>query len=764
MGIAAGVVFGCLFIALAHGTNPVEAAIFSELERIPDATTRGWQVIVWSGSWPGILLAAGLALYAGRLRLGAILAAAGVSAGALALLLQWLTPPRAVPETLGHLLRAPASGGFDFPSVHVAVITALTAVAVPYLGRVARHASWTLVVLVAVGDVFLATHLPVGVVCGAALGWGTAAAYHLVLGAPGRATSDRSLQLALEAVGLGGAELVPVKRRFLRPETYLLTTSGGEQLTLKVVRRLHRLAGPSYKLRRLLASVEVEDEPALSTPRHEVEHEAYVTLLAERAGVGTLPVYCAGEIRHGPPFLVRRRLPGRLLCDCTAAQVPDELLDRLLQDVLALGRIHVTHHALLASTILVDEEGRPRITDFTFGRVGGPESRHLQDLADVLVTITSVVGVARAADSALRGVPRETLLAVLPRLQWLALHHRLRSQLTSGRVVLADLRETLAEALDSAPPQFRSPVRPVTLVVLLAVGLAVYLLLPQLSSLGQVLTALDNADRGWIAVAVVAGLLAIVASGISILGSCRQDLPVVRTLVVQLAAAFTGRTTVGGLGFYGVNIVYLERCGLLRAHAVGALLLNRGITGLVTAVATVLGVLVIGSAVPVDLRPPPWPLLLGAGVVLLVAAGVLASQWGRRRVWRPLRALVREVLTELVPTLRAPVRAVQLFGGTVLYVLLQAFGLAATLAAFQPDVRWLPVMAVYVVGSTLGQLAPTPGGLGTVEAATVAAMSAIGVGPTTAVATVLTSRALTFWLPVVPGAVAFRVLQHRGVV
>jgi len=95
---------------------------------------------------------------------------------------------------------------------------------------------------------------------------------------------------------------------------------------------------------------------------------------------------------------------------------------------------------------------------------------------------------------------------------------------------------------------------------------------------------------------------------------------------------------------------------------------------------------------------------------------------------------------------------------------LQAVGLAATLAAFQPHFPLIPVLAVYVVGSTLGQLAPTPGGLGAVEAATVAGMTAIGVGPTAAVAAVLTSRALTFWLPVLPGLVAFRLLQHYEVI
>ncbi len=765
MAIATGIVFACLFIAWAPGTNPVEAAIFAELERIPAASLRLWQVFTWAGGWPGIVVSAGLALYAGRLRLGTSLAAAGTTAWVLAAVLQWVTPDRPVPAELVTVLRAPPTGAFDFPAVQVAVVTALAGVGTPYLGRSGRYLAWTLVVLVGVAEVFLGTNLPVGVLAGAALGWGTAALYHVLLGAPGRRTSEQSVKLALATVGLGGAQVQPVPRRLLRPELYAITTAEGEQMQLRVVRRMHRRAGPAYKLRRLLASVEVQDEPGLSTPRHEVEHEAYVTLLAERAGIGTLPVVCAGEIRHGPAFLVRRRVEGRLLSGCASDEVDDRMVDRLWQDVLALGAVHVGHHDLRGKKILIDADGRPRITDFTFSRVGGPGSQQQEDIADLLVTLVSVVGTRRAIDSAIRNVPRRMLVDALPKLQWLAVHQRLRRQLDNDRVVLAELRESLAERLDCPPPPFRSPVRPVTLAVMLAVGLAVYLLLPQLSSIDEVLASLRRADWRWIAVAVATGLLGVVASGISILGSSQQRLPFWKTMAVQLAAAFTGRTTVGGIGFYGINIVYLERLGLRRAQAVGVVFLNRTIVGIVTGVATVLGLLVVGRAVPVgELRVPGWPVLLAAALVLVGVVLVLASPWGRRRMWRPMLAFSRELMSELVPTVRNPVRTLQLFGGSVLFIGLQALGLAATLAAFNPDFDWLAVLAVYVVGSTLGQLAPTPGGLGTVEAATVAGMAAVGVSPTAAVAAVLASRVLTFWLPALPGIVAFRLLQHHEVV
>ncbi len=765
MVIAAGIVIACVFIALAPGINPVEASIFAQLERIPDASTRVWQVFSWAGYWPGIVLAAGLALYAGRVRLGISLLVASGTAWVLSLMLHWITPPRPVPHGIGAALRRMPAEGFNFPALRVAVITALVTIATPYVSRRVRDLGWVVVVLVGVAQIYLGHNLPVGVLAGAALGWGVAGFYHVLLGAPGRRTSEQAVRLALNTVGLRDAHIMPVPRRVLRPEEYLITSADGEQMQMKVVRRMHRLAGPAYKLRRLLASMEVENEPDLSTPHHEVEHEAYVTLLAERSGVGTLPVVSAGAIQHGPPFLIRRRLEGQLLCQLSPDQVDDQVLDRLWRDLNFLGEEQVSHHDLRAKHILVDREGRPRITDFTFSRVGGPQSQLQQDMADLLVTMVSVVGVRRAVDSATRQIPHQTLVEVLPRLQWLAVHRRLRRQLRHDRAMLADLRETLAKRLDRPPPPFRSPVRPATLVGIIAVGLAIYLLLPEVSSFGKVLASLRQADWRFVAAAVVTGFVGVLVSGLSVLGSIRRTLPFWKTMAVQLAAAFTGRVTVGGIGFFGINIVYLERLGLQRAHAVGVIFLNRAIMGAVTGILTAFGVLVIGSAVPVGhIGLPSWPFLVAGGVVLAIIVAVLASGWGRRKIWRPLRKSFRELLDELIPTMRNPVRALQLFGGCALFLVVQGFGLAAMLAAFHPGFDLLDVLAVYVVGSTIGQLAPTPGGLGTVEAATIAGLTAVGVGSTSAVAAVLASRVITFWMPAVPGVVAFRLLQRRNVV
>ena len=65
----------------------------------------------------------------------------------------------------------------------------------------------------------------------------------------------------------------------------------------------------------------------------------------------------------------------------------------------------------------------------------------------------------------------------------------------------------------------------------------------------------------------------------------------------------------------------------------------------------------------------------------------------------------------------------------------------------------------YFVG-TLGNLLPLPGGLGGVEGGMIGALVAFGVDFNLAVLVVLSYRAISFWLPTLPGGVAYFQLRR----
>ena len=65
-----------------------------------------------------------------------------------------------------------------------------------------------------------------------------------------------------------------------------------------------------------------------------------------------------------------------------------------------------------------------------------------------------------------------------------------------------------------------------------------------------------------------------------------------------------------------------------------------------------------------------------------------------------------------------------------------------------------------LIASFIAAASPTPGGLGAIEAATIAGLTGIGISSGPAVSAVLVYRLATYWLPVLPGWYSWRVLQR----
>jgi uncharacterized protein (TIRG00374 family) len=100
--------------------------------------------------------------------------------------------------------------------------------------------------------------------------------------------------------------------------------------------------------------------------------------------------------------------------------------------------------------------------------------------------------------------------------------------------------------------------------------------------------------------------------------------------------------------------------------------------------------------------------------------------------------------------------------GVLLLNLAYCACLIAAVRAFTPDASIAAIALVYLAGSVVGQAAPTPGGLGAVEAALAAGLTAAGIDAGIAISATLVFRLMTFWIPTIPGWFAFRNLQRTG--
>jgi glycosyltransferase 2 family protein len=761
-GLGALALVGTGIAARRKGLGRAEADAFRLVNDLPAALEKPLVVVMQAGSLAAVPAAAAVALAARRPRLARDLVTAGASAYVLAKVAKAVVGRGRPGSLLSHVLfRGATETGLGFPSGHVAVAAALATAAGPHLGRTGRRVTWAVVAVVAVARMYVGAHLPVDVVGGAALGWLVGAAVHLLWGAPGGQPRAPAVQAALEGAGLRPFEVTRAGVDARGSTPFFATAGDGRNLFVKAVGREQRDADVLFKTWRFLSYRHVEDETPFATPKQQVEHEAFVSLLAERAGVRTPRVVTTAETGDGTTLLVQERVTGRSLDD--EADVPDATLADVWRQVSGLRSARIAHRDLRLANVVADGDGRAWLIDFGFAEASASDRALAGDVAGLLASSAMLVGPERAVATAIEVLGTQAVGDAMPLLQPLALSAATRGALRHRPDLLQEVRRQAAAAAGIEAPELEplTRVRPRTLLLVLGGGFAVHLLLPRVGEFGRTLEAVRGASWGWLVAGLVASTGTYLAAGIAQLGVVSQPLALGRTVAVQVASSFTNRLTPGSVGGLGVNLRYLERSGLSRPEAVAAVGL-KGAAGLVVhLLALAVTLPLVGRAGIGEVKTPEgWEVLVVLVVVSAVAGVALWSPLGRRRLMTPARAAARS----LAATLRVPVKALQVFGGSSGVTACYIFAFAASLRAFGADASAVNVAAVYLGGSAIGSVAPTPGGLGAVEAALVAGLTAVGVASGPAVTGVLAYRLLTYWLPIIPGWLIFRALRHRHVI
>ena len=124
-------------------------------------------------------------------------------------------------------------------------------------------------------------------------------------------------------------------------------------------------------------------------------------------------------------------------------------------------------------------------------------------------------------------------------------------------------------------------------------------------------------------------------------------------------------------------------------------------------------------------------LLVVIAVVLAVVGVVIATRRGRHLVRTHVRAGFCAQSWPSLDVARplAGHGSLALFGGSVGVTLAYIAALACAVAAFDGGISFAQVGAVYLGASLIAAAAPTPGGLGAMEAALVAGFTGVGMDP-----------------------------------
>jgi uncharacterized membrane protein YbhN (UPF0104 family) len=705
-------------------------------------------------------------LFSRQFRLTLMAIAAGATSGAIALAL------RAWADTDATRQAAFGSGGPipEYPAVTLAIATGIIGLLAPFLVRPARRVAIAVLLVAAAASVVAVMGLPEDLLAAVVLGWGVAAAFHLGFGTPAATPTRAQIATALEDYGVSVENLQLAPAQVWGETRFTGTGPSGEPLTIDVIGRDAGETRMAVKLGRSL--VYRDSGPSVGLTRTiQLEHRAYVLLLAARAGVPVGDVVIAGIAGAHDDAVFVKRDPGGVPLDEVD---PDRITDAVLDDAWTnLGRLRaarISHGRLTAANVRLLDDGTTAFVDFAYGSAAAPAERRARDSVEMLVSTAALVGVTPALAAAQRALGNEGLGELLPMFESQALSPVTRHSVPGLKKLLKTLREEGATLTGEEAPKLTElrRVSPGDIVMAAATFLGFYLIVEQFAGI-DLWATLQTADVAWVLVAFLISPIPQFTSTISLKGAVAAPLPYGPVLGEQFANNFTG--LIGGtLATTALVIRFFQKQGLSVAVAASSGVLNSLAAGMIQVVLVIVGLIVTsgdydtGTTGSSDSSGIEQLVILGiilVGVALTI--GLLVPKL-RRLAMGILRPQLQSAKDNLKGILSAPRKAAMLFGGNLASQILFALVLDASLHAYGYSLPLMQLIVINSLASVLGGMAPVPGGMGVVEAGLIAGLTAAGIPTEAATATVFTHRLFTAYLPPIYGWFALQWLRRNDYV
>jgi glycosyltransferase 2 family protein len=761
----------CCVLIIQHNSL-IDRAIIQVIHPPPWSIAWLVTVVYQAGSLAVVVVAAVLTLLGRRWEMARdILLSAAITAAASGVLIL-LTGSR------GGRPGGVVINGYDltFPVIRIALFMAVAVAALPYLARGLQRIVEVFVVLVSLASAVGGHGIPLNVLGSLTIGWGAAVAVRLLFGSPLGLPSSDDVQQLLAEVGVPASNVHPASHQVWGVAKYEATEAlpGGTtgrlavdvygrdaadaRLLTKVGRSLlYRDSGPSLTLTRL----------------QQVEREAYLTLRAGQRGVAVPEIIEAGTAGPAKDALLASRMPaGAALTNTDGASISDAALDDIYRQLLALRRARIAHGAISGDTLLIDTTTRAAVlTDFHNATGSATPDQLDRDLAGAIAATAVAAGAERAAAAAVRSLDPALLGSALRHLHRQALDPVIGRGLRGKRGLLEDVRDRAARDASIDPPQLvqlRRVSWP-TLVMVIGTLIGGWALVGVLIDVSRSFDTVIGADWLWVVVALVLSQLAYVASAIETLGSVAGPLVFGRVLALEVANAFSGLAG-GAAASYATRVRFFQLQGYSVSVAVSSGAIITTASWIAIAVMFAVSLPFAWGAVDLDVTPESgghahlvW-IILAVVVVVGVLVGVaVAVPRVRALASEKVLPRVRDVWANLMQVAASPSKLMLLVGGSLAQRLLVAMALSVSLRAFDDHLR-LPVLIVVITLSAfIGGVAPSPGGMGVVEAGMILGLTAAGVAEADATAAVFVQRLFTSYLPPIWGWLTLMWMRKREI-
>ncbi|NUW43980.1 lysylphosphatidylglycerol synthase transmembrane domain-containing protein [Nonomuraea rhodomycinica] len=594
------------------------------------------------------------------------------------------------------------------------------------------------------------------VLLGMAIGYGTLYG----VGSPNTRPPGNAVVTALRKLSFTPVSARRIDDDHQGSRRYAIGLKDGTSLDVTVLDRDRQVAGLPYRLWRRIRLNSETRRRAIRSLRAELEREALMAYAAQAAGASTPRLLGTSEIGTEAALLAYEHLDTRPLDEVPDAEIDDNVLAQIWEQIELLQIQRLAHRRLTGDGIHLDPAGRVVLTDARSGEIAAGDLLLRLDVAQLLTYLALRVGPERSVRAAAAVMGPDALAAALPLLQRIALTRETRAALAKDKALLGNLREQIvALKPQSKVEEIRlERFRPRTLVTIIASALAAYFLLSQLSrvNLVQVVT---TANWAWSGVALVASFVSFVAAALMLRGFVPERLPLWRTVLVQFASSFVKLVAPAAVGGIAINTRYLQKRGIPPASAVASVGASQLVMLIFHIGLLLLFAYITGSSTATSFTPSRG-LVVAMLAVAVLAVMLLGVPQLRRLLTARMRRLFSNVLPRLLDVLQSPSKMIEACSGTLMITLAFVACLDACVAAFGGSLSFTTVAVVYLTANAIGSAAPTPGGLGAVEASLTLGLTVAGLDASLATSAVLLYRLLTFWLPVLPGWAAFTHLQR----
>jgi uncharacterized membrane protein YbhN (UPF0104 family) len=643
----------------------------------------------------------------------------------------------------------------------IAMLAAVLTVSGPWLPARWRRWWWTLLLSFVPIHLVVSAVVPARTLLGLAVGWFVGAVVVLLVGTP-----------ALE-VPLDGAVRAMARRGFAVSGLTVIRPAGRGPLILSAASEdanaVIELYGPHQRsggaLRQLWRKFRLrntETPPLQTSMRRAVEHRALMAIAIGDVGVANTWMIAVATLDRGWTLYAHQPVRGTPISQC-ATTTP---VARVWESLRNLHDHQISHGELRSNEITADG-GVVLFGSFDSAEYGATAAQLQSDIAQLLVTTAALYDARSAVGAAIDTFDKDAVLTASRRLTKSAVPKRVRDSVVDSSAVISGIRtevmrQTGTEQIRAATITRFTRGQVIQLVLLVAL---VYVAYPFISTVPTFFAELRTANWWW-------ALLGLAVSALTYLGAaaalwaCADGLVSFRSLsIMQAANTFAATTTPAGVGGLALSTRFLQKGGLSTLRATAAVALQQSVQVIVHVALLILFSTAAGASTDLShFVPNVTVLYLIAGVTLGIAGTFLLVPNLRRWLATAVRPKLKEVTGDLVDLAREPRRLALILLGCAGTTLGAALALWASAEAFGGGTTFVTVTVVTMVGGTLASAAPTPGGVGAVEAALIGGLAAFGVPSSVGVPSVLLYRVLTCWLPVFVGWPVMRWLTKNEMI